>query len=214
MNIKWFSVLIIILSLFSCEGIVPPVAEIDDSYRLNKGINLTVILQNPLSSNENHRGDQFSTRLKESVTFKNHVILSKNTEIRGMVKRVDIFEKYGDQASLLLLFDQIVIQDSIRIPMLASLDTEKGAGVIKIKGQELKNVKIIGGSAVIGALIGNIALEEKGTEKGLIIGATIGAGAAILSNMKEAKLPQGTELVLELSESTLIPKQNTSGGKK
>ena len=134
MNKILLSFFIIVVASFGCEGLIPPVEEIGDNYRLTQGTALTVILQNPLNSSENHRGDQFSTRLKESISLKNHTILPINIEIKGIVKRVDKFERFGDRASLLLIFDQIVMQDSIRIPMSASLDTKEGTGVIKMKG--------------------------------------------------------------------------------
>ncbi|MFH1624744.1 MAG: hypothetical protein ABID54_06265 [Pseudomonadota bacterium] len=120
----------------------------------------------------------------------------------------DIMEKevqLRDRSSLLLLFDQISLPDRKHIPLVASLDTEKGAKVIKIKGKEIQNAKVVGGSAIVRALAGKTALGKEGTKKGLLIGAGAGAGAVLLSNMKEVKLPEGTELIIKLDQTLFIP---------
>lgn len=201
-----FKLFILILFLFSCESLVSPVKEMPHGYQIQKGTDLSVILETPLSSNTNQRGDQFIILLKEPLLFKDKILLSKDTQIRGLVKRVKKYEKLGDRAGLFLLFDQIELPNEKYIPLAASLDTDRGEKVIKIKGKEVQDAKIIGGSAITGALVGKVALGKKGAGKGLLIGATAGTGAVILSNRKEVKLPQGTELIIKLDEPLLIPK--------
>ena len=83
-----FKLFILILFLLSCESLVSPVKELPNGYQIQKGTDLSVILETPLSSNTNQRGDQFVTLLKEPMLFKNSVILQKDTQIRGLVKRV------------------------------------------------------------------------------------------------------------------------------
>lgn len=117
------------------------------------------------------------------------------------------YEKFGDRASLLLLFDQVALPDGRRIPMAASLDTEKGTKVVKIKGKEVKDASVVVGSGIVGALVGKKTLSKSGTRKDLITGAGAGAGAVMLSNMKEIRLPEGTELIIKLDEPLIIPKE-------
>ncbi len=71
----------------------------------------------------------------------------------------------------------------------------------------MKDATIIGGSALVGAVAGRESLGKDGAEKGLIIGAGMGTGAVFLSNMREVKLPEKTELLIKLDEPLLIPKQ-------
>jgi len=201
-----FKLLILILFSFSCESLVSPVKEMPNGYQIQKGTDLSVILETPLSSSTNQRGDQFIALLKEPIIFKNEVILPKDTQIKGLVKRVKKYEKLGDRAGLILLFDQVGLPNGEFIPLAASLDTDRGEKAIKIKGKELQDAKVVGGSAIVGALVGRAALGKKGTGKGLLVGAAAGTGAVILSNRKEVKLPQGTELIIKLDEPLLIPK--------
>jgi len=203
LNLKLF---MLILFSFSCEYLVSPVKEMPNGYQIQKGTDLSVILETPLSSNTNQRGDQFITLLKGPLLFKDKILLSKDTQIRGLVKRVRKYEKVEERASLFLLFDQIVLPRGKIILLSASLDTDKGDKVLKIKGKELQDAKVVGGSAIVGALIGKAALGKKGAGKGLLVGAAAGTGAVILANRKEVKLPQGTELIIKLDEPLLIPK--------
>ena len=193
-----FKLFILVLFSFSCESLVSPVKEMPNGYQIQKGTNLSVVLETPLSSNTNQRGDQFVTLLKEPMLFKNSMILQKDTQIRGLVKRVKRYEKLGDRAGLILLFDQIGLPNEKYIPLAASLDTDKGEKVIKIKGKELQDAKVVGGSAIVGALVGKAALGKKGAGKGLLIGAAAGTGAVILSDRKEINLPRDTELIISL----------------
>ena len=197
---------ITILHLSGCESAFQSIVEVSEGYRISKNTNLTVVLETPLSSNTNQRGDQFVARIKKPLLLKGKSVLSKETEIRGLVKRATKHVKFGDRAGLLLIFDQLVLPGGQSIPISSSLDTEKGYEVIKIKGKALKNTKVIGGSAVVGALVGDRVLKEKGAEKGLLIGAAAGTTAVILANMKEINLPVGTELIIKLEESVIIPK--------
>ena len=201
-------VLFIILSIYSasCDFIRESIKETSTAYQIQKDTAMVVILQTPLGSNENQRGDQFVCSLKNPISFKGKFILPKGSEIRGLVKRVVKYEKFGDRAGLILLFDQIALPNGARIPMAASLDTDEGNKVFKIKGKGVKSATVVGSAAIIGALVGKEAIKEEGAQKGLIIGTAAGAGAVFLSNMKEVKLPVGTELIIKLEEPLIIPK--------
>lgn len=207
MNLVKFGLIILAISFAAgCELLKEPVIETSEGYQIKQGTELGVVLQTPLSSNINKRGDQFVTRLAQPLMFKGKSILPKETEIRGLVKRVDKFEKLGDRASLFLLFDQIVLPDGRRFPIEASLDTGKGQDALKIKGKIVKDATIIGASALVGTLAGKKTLGKDGEKKGLVVGTVAGAGAVILSNMKEIRLSVDTELIVKLDEPLLIPK--------
>ena len=199
-------IFLVIICFFGCQPLSGPVTETTDGYSIQKGTNLTLVLETPLNSNVNKRGDQFVSRIKKPLLFKDKPVLSKETEIRGLVKRVTKFEKLGDRAGILLLFDQLVLASGERLPINSSLDTEKGYEVIRIKGKALKSTGVIGGSAIVGAMVGDRVLEDKGAEKGLLVGAAAGTTAVILANMKEVNLPVGTEVIIKLDEDIIIPK--------
>jgi hypothetical protein len=204
-NTLILSVVVVAIFFSGCEWFVDTVQETPTDYRIEKDKKLTVVLQEPLSSNSNKRGDSFISELKEPIIFKEKTILPKNTQIRGLVKKALKFEKLGDRANLLLLFDQLVLPNGEKIPLAASLDTDKGSKGIKIKGKTVKNATIIGGSALMGSLAGRTR-SEKSAKQGLIIGAVAGTSVVLLSNAREVKLPVGTELTIKLDKSLIIPK--------
>ena len=195
---------LIVVFFLGCNALENPVKETREGYEIMASTELTVILKTPLSSNKNQRGDLFTTTLKKPF-FKKKTILPEGTQIRGLVKRATKFEKIGDRANLLLLFDQVLLPDGKKIPLAASLDTDEGSKVIKIEGKAVRDTTIIGGSALVGSLVGRSKAEE-GTSRGLVVGAVAGTGAVLLSNAMEVNLPIGTELVIKLDEPLVIPK--------
>ena len=199
-----------VMLLAGCEVPVETVKEREDGYQLKKGAAFTVILKTPLSSNTNQRGDLFTTVLKAPFNYKDVQILPQGTEIRGLIKRATKYEKLGDKASLILLLDQIILKDGTKMPVVAGLNTGQGREAIKIPGEAIDALKIVAVGALVGALAGQGTLGKEGVEDGLIIGVGAGMGALLYSNMKEIKLPVGTELKITLEEQVIIPKNEAA----
>ncbi|MBC8413446.1 hypothetical protein H8E50_07230 [bacterium] len=210
MSVIKAAAVIFILVAAGCEPAVKSIIETAEGHQVREGTSLSVILQVPLSSNQNSRGDTFTTVLKSPLALKGKIILPENTELRGLVKRVVKFEKFGDKAGLLLLFDQIVMPDGRKLPIEAGLDTDKGGAAIKIKGKKTKDIGTVGSSAIVGTLVGSKVPGKDSAKKGLVVGATVGAGVVILSDMMEVKLPEGTEFTIRLKETLFIPAVNKS----
>ena len=121
------SLFILFISLLGCEPLMGRVKETPDGYEIKKDTNMVVILQTPLSSNVNQRGDQFTTKLKQPLVFRDKTILAKDTQIRGLVKRVTKYQRFGDRASLVLLFDQIVLPTGRKIPKFSGSESDVGS---------------------------------------------------------------------------------------
>jgi hypothetical protein len=198
---------LVFVLFIGCDSIEKSIVETSEAFILNPGVNISVILKTPLSTNKNERGDKFISSLKKPITYQGQTILAEGTEIQGLVKRVTKHEKFGDRAGFALIFDQIVLSDGMKLPLAASLDTDKGSEVIKSSEKEINNAKIVGGSTIVGAMVGKAALGKGGTQKGIILGAAAGTSAVIIGNMKEVNLTAGTELILKLDEPLIIPKQ-------
>ena len=111
-----------------------------------------------------------------------------------------------------LLFDQIETPDGQMIPFDGSLDTSKGTGAIKVKGKTIKNAKVVVASTIVGGMVGNAALGDDGSARGTAIGVAVGTGLVMLSDMKEIKLPAGTELIIKCNADIFIPKMQSSEG--
>jgi len=150
------------------------------------------------------------TNLKNSLIWKNQTILSQGAQINGLIKRATKYEKFGDRGNLVLLFDQLVLSDGRKIPIIAILDTNKGKNTIKTEGKAMKEAKIMGKTAIIGTLIESVDPKSKecdSAKKGHLVGAALGTGSVLMSNMKEIDLPEGTEFVIRLEDDLLVPKK-------
>lgn len=201
----WLSIALIVVT--GCAPTQQPVTETDDGFLIDAGQSLTINLAVPLSSNKNRRGDSFSSHLANDVSLnQKKIVLPKETEIRGLVTQVNKWNRLGDRAGLVLAFDQIVLKDGSTVPLNASLDTRDGAQAIRIQGREIRDAKVVGTGAIIGALAGRTISEEDGARRGMLIGATVGTGAVLLSNAREVSLPVGTQIKIRLDSALLIPK--------
>ena len=131
----------------------------DNGYVIPQNTQFVIALQTDLSSNINQRGDTFWAYLKNDVKFDGVVVLPEKTVVYGLVKRASKYERSGDKANLLLVFDQLVHPDGTKIPIVSSLDTDKGQNTIKVKGKEIQDAKVIMDTAILAGLIGNTATE-------------------------------------------------------
>lgn len=207
---KYFPKLLLIIILILLSGFKffdKSVKETEKEFIINKDATLSVILQTPLSSNTNKAGDRFITKLKKPLVYKEKIILPENMQILGELKKVIKYEKFGDKAVLYLMFDKAVLPDGKQLIIKASLDSNKGIEVIKIKGKLLKDASIVVGSGVVGTMVGKSTLGKDGDKKGGVVGVGVGMGAVVLSDRKEIKLPKETELIIKLDEDLMIPKK-------
>ena len=195
----------IVLLVASCSD-PRAVSETDAGYHIPKDFRLMLVLNTPLSSNINKRGDTFQAKLTEPLLYREALVLPKGTMINGLVKGAQKYVKFGDKASLVLLFDQLVLPSGYQIPLLASLDTRSGRAPIKIMGKEEKEAQAILGTAVMGALMEKPMEASSLGESGLMLGAMLGSSAVLLSNAKEVSLPVGSEITISLDEGLTIPK--------
>ena len=200
------------LALVGCDLQVEKPSLHENGYVIPLNTTLVLELQTNLSSNTNQRGDTFSAHLTKPLKANGSILLPENTIVNGLVKRATKYERFGDKSSLLLLFDQLEHPNGFKIPIVATLDTDKGGSAIKIKGKAIEDAKVIVGAGVIAGLMGGAINENKESDQvstSVLIGATIGAGAVMYSNMKEINLPVGTEISIQIEKSFFIP--NTDG---
>lgn len=197
----------LLVFLVGCGPHTFSVKETAHGYEIMEYTRLEVVLQTPLSSRLNERGDNFVARLKVPLLYRGKTVLPEGTRVRGLVKRAGRLEGSGNRAGLLLLFDQIVLPGGRTLPMLASLDTAEGDKVIKIKGRETRNARVISSAGISGSLLGKASGQSAGAAKGLMMGVVAGTGAVLLTDEKELKLPAGTELRIRLDVRLTVPKQ-------
>lgn len=207
MRIKYFIIILSVVLLIGCDmGTSISIHETEHGYTLSRGLPLVIELQTHLSSNSNVRGDIVEAHLKRSIVWGEKIILPQNAKIEGVVEQTTRYEKFGDQASLVLVFNYLVLSHNKRIPIVSCLDTSLGMNAIKIKGKAEKDAKMILKSSLGGAFIGGMGPQGTGA-KVAGAGAAFGTVAVLLSDMQEINLPVGTEMTIVLSEELYIPKK-------
>lgn len=207
---RWiFTCVCAVMLSLGCQAKPGIIQEQETGFLITKGAQFAVVLQTPLSSKVNRRGDTFTVTLDADTRFRGETVLKKGARVNGLVKRVDQPRKASEKAALVLLFDQLEGTDGANVPLWASLDTSQERHVISVPGRTGQEAKIVGGTTIAGALIGQASAQgqSEGTYKGLIVGYAVGTGSVILSNRKEVTLPTGTRMMIRLEEDLFIPKR-------
>jgi hypothetical protein len=177
---------------------------------LPAGTVLEVVLETHLNTKDARSGDPFKARLVMPVFANDQQALPHDTVVEGTVVRVQQPGRVGGKAELQLRPEKLITPSGDELPLSAAITGGKGGEDTKVVGEE----GTIQGS-------GKTGINKRGaltqTAMGTIIGANIGggqgmaigAGAAIAVTLlaqlfkrgKDADLPPGSELTLELNQA-------------
>lgn len=169
------------------------------------GTAIRMKLETPLATNTTSRGDRFGGRVTQAVMLNGRTIIPVGAALEGEVFRSEDKRRYKGTPTLDLNPDTVTLPDGTKYAIRASIvDTNarkvnvNDEGEIKGDGRDKRDWVEMGAASVVGAGIGAAA----GGGKGAAIGAGIGATASVvrwLTKTRNASLPAGTELVMELS---------------
>jgi len=170
------------------------------------GTAVKVKLQNNLATYASKQGDPFSGRVTEAVILGGTAVIPIGATVEGRVTRIDEPRRYAGKPTIGIFPESLIMPNGERFMLNATLvDTSvrrgtdvNSEGQFKGRGHDGKDLTEIGMGSGGGMLIGGLA----GGGKGLVIGGAIGATATVahwLGKKKDAALPAGTELVIELS---------------
>ncbi|MBV8052924.1 MAG: hypothetical protein JOZ80_17175 [Acidobacteriaceae bacterium] len=170
------------------------------------GTAMKVKLQNNLATYSSKQGDPFSGRVSEAVMVAGKAAIPVGATIEGRLTRVDEPRRYAGRPTIGIFPEALIMPNGERFMLNATLvDTSdrrgtdvNSEGQVKGRGHDGKDLTEIGMGTGGGMLIGGLA----GGGKGLVIGGAVGATATVahwLGKRKDAALPAGTELVMELS---------------
>jgi len=170
------------------------------------GTAVKVKLQNNLATYASKQGDPFSGRVTEAVILGGTAVIPIGATVEGRVTRIDEPRRYAGKPTIGIFPESLIMPNGERFMLNATLvDTSvrrgtdvNSEGQFKGRGHDGKDLTEIGMGTGGGMLIGGLA----GGGKGLVIGGAIGATATVahwLGKKKDAALPAGTELVIELS---------------
>jgi hypothetical protein len=150
---------------------------------------LTLRLENGLASDTSKVGDRVTARVEKAVSDSGDVVLPGGTVLHGRVTEAAESGRVKGRAHLAVAFDQIVIRGRsypLQATVLAADAPDSHA----------RDAKVIGGSAVAGAIIGGIKGGGSGAAKGAVIGGAAGTGAVMITKGKEVEMPAGSRWVV------------------
>ena len=201
-----------LLSLFvSWTASVPARAE---SVTLPAGAQLHVVMETTLTTKGSKAGDSFRARLVIPMFVNEREALPVGTVIEGTLASLQAPGRVKGKAEMQLRPEKILLPDGRDFMLAATLtDAQTGddlevdskEGTVSRSGKDGMDVKQTAGGAVMGAGLGTMV----GGGKGALIGAGAVGAIAVLRQVfkrgKDADLPAGSEIVLELNRPVAIP---------
>jgi hypothetical protein len=166
-----------------------------------EGTELTVVLDQSLSTAENRPGDMFQASVAVPIVIDDKTVIPKDARVKGHVVDAQNSGRLSGTARLVLTLDSVEVDgESSDI----ATDDEGRIG----KNHNKRNGVLIGGGAGLGALLGGIA----GGGKGVLIGGAAGAGAgtagAAYTGKKDIRVPAETRLTFRLARSATISRKS------
>jgi hypothetical protein len=166
---------------------------------LQPGKVMEVEILETLSSSTHRRGDTFSARLVQDLRAEDGtLVIAAGAQVEGEVVEVTPLKRVGGQASIGIEFTRIDVAPGESVEIRASV-TELGV-------DRSKDRKKIIGATIAGAILGRV-LGGKGSENavlGAAVGAAAGTAATARTNGKDAVIPAGEMVALQLEEVVTV----------
>jgi murein DD-endopeptidase MepM/ murein hydrolase activator NlpD len=176
-----------------------PAPEYSRTASLQPGKVIEVEILETLSSRTHRLGDTFSGRLVQDLRAEDGtLVVAAGAEVVGEITEVTPLKKVGGQASLGIEFTSIEVAPGESVAISASF-LERGV-------DKSKDKKKIIGATIAGAILGRV-LGGKGGENaavGAVVGAAAGTAAVARSEGKDAEIPAGEMVALQLEEVVTV----------
>jgi len=166
-----------------------------------EGKNISITLNEPISSATSKPGDPFSATVKFDVQTRAHPtpIIPAGSTLSGSVIEAHKASQLKGQAKLVVKFVELRLVSGKTVPITASLVTEGQDTTKRTAGG-------IAGGAAAGAILGRIiGKDTKGAAIGAVAGAAIGTGVVVGLDNKDVTLPAGTDLVVNVDTELQVP---------
>jgi hypothetical protein len=159
-----------------------------------------------IDSSENSVGQRFRASLDAPIVVGDSVIVPKGLSVYLKLVDASSAGKFKGRSELTVSLDSFTFQN--RTYQMASSDVqEKGAS----RGK--RSAEVIGGGAVLGAIIGGLAGGGKGAAIGAAAGGGGGAAVQALTHGQKVKIPSETKLDFTLQDPltvTYFPKKSST----
>ena len=164
---------------------------------LSEGTEMTVRLEQSLSSRTARVEDRFDATVARPVYVDGRIVVPDGSRVQGTVTVVERAQRPARGGRLNLSFDRLLLDDGTTADL--------SARIVQVKedigsGGTLKQGAI---AAAIGGILGKVIGGTKGAIVGVLLG---GAGGAISSSGDDVELPEGTVFTLQLDRATSVPR--------
>jgi len=162
-------------------------------------------LDSTISSETARVEDRVNARLSRDVMVGGRVAIASGSRLEGVVTQVERGGKFKERPRLGIAFNTLVLADGTRVSIQTDTifrDGDSPAGQANAK---------VGGSAVIGAIVGAMIGGRKGALFGGTAGAAGGAAAVAAGDRAEAVMTSGTQLTVRLTSPITVLIERTYG---
>ena len=163
-----------------------------------EGTDLTVVLDQTISTASSRSGDSFRATLTSPVVIDGKTVLPKDAPVTGHIVESVPSGRLKGVAKLDLTLDSIEVNGK-------SFDLATDDEARKGKNHNKRNVVLIGGGAGLGAIIGGVAGGGVGAVVGSAVGAGAGTAGAAYTGKKDIRVPAETALTFRLVRPVTIP---------
>jgi hypothetical protein len=169
----------------------PPAPKKPEPIVVPSGTELNIILTDALNSGKVKPGDTFEASLAAPVYVNGVEILERGAKIEGKVVAAEGSGRVSGKSSMTITLTSI--RDDGKALTISTKD-------IFAEGESTtgRDVKVIGGTAGVGAIIGAIAGGKKGAAIGGTIGGAAGTGTVLATKGKEVEYPAESKLTFIL----------------
>jgi hypothetical protein len=180
------------------QSIVPGLTLGTPKVEVPAGTPVSVVLQTTLTTKTSNEGDRFSARVAMPVLVDGKIAIPEGAAVHGHVVLAEQPGKASGRGRLQLAYDRIEFDGK-------GYDLDTRSQVYLSKSGTSKDVKLIGGGAVIGGVIGGIVGGSAGDAgKGALIGAATGTGASLATRGPQLELGAGSTLRFTLDRDVLV----------
>jgi len=167
---------------------------------LRTGSEFEVELDRELRSDEAQRGDPWRAIVTRDVRDGDQVLLPRGSVVSGIVTRAGEVEIEGETRQVIALLPQTLEVRGQEVPIRAAVvDADSETDANRLSG---RNIAIVGGSTVAGAILGEILFDE--SLLGAIVGAAGGTVVAVATGETVIELDEGSVLTLRLEQPVRV----------
>jgi len=180
----------------SPRAAAPPAERVKAS--LQPGRMFEIEILETLTSRTSRLGDTVSARLLQDLRAEDGtLVVPAGAEVLGRVTEVTPLKSVGGQASLEVEFTHIVLSATETIAISASF--------VELGANKRGDKKKIAGAAIVGAILGRVlGGDTSGAVAGAAVGAAAGTAVAARAKGKDAEIPAGETVALQLDEVVTV----------